>query len=287
MRNEQNKLGLLPNLTAGGLLLSIFIVTFYPVIKSLASVWLKTEDYSHGLLIIPISLYIIWRKRNQLKGIKKIPGRYGYTLVTLPILLYIVSSLSEIMTLKYLSLVLTIWSIVWALFGKEVFKTILFPLLFVFLMIPIPAQIYSITTIPLQLIVSKASLFICDLLGIPIFREGNVLYLPGQKLAVVQACSGLRSLMSLIALSAIFGYLTLNSNLLRGLLIIFSLPSAIVVNIFRVVIMIISIYYFEFDLTSGEIHNIFGVFIFFLSLVIVTMMKGILSVWDSERLTLA
>ena len=242
--------------------------------------WIKSDDYSHGFLIVPISIYIAWQKRAEIKKANVTPGRFGVILFTLAVILYLLGIFANIITLTSFSLVLTLMAIVWCLCGKEVFLITLFPLLFLFLMIPVPAQVYSMATNPLQLLVSTVSAAIIDSLGAPILREGNLLHLPGHTLAVVHACSGLRSLMSLVAICAIFGYLTLSSNMLRGLILVSSVPIAIVVNIIRVVVMLVALYYYGFDLTKGHLHTIFGIAIFALALLSITLLRGTLKRWD-------
>lgn len=285
MEKETSNRGNFPNPIFLIVLLVIFVAAFSPVIKSLFKSWTESGDNSHGLLIIPLSLYIIWQNRAKLAKTEISPGPAGLILVAISILLYVFGFLAEISTVKSLSLVLSIWTIIWSLFGKKVFGVLSFPLIFLILMIPIPTQFYSMATIPLQLAVSKASTIIVSLFGIPILREGNVLHLPNRTLAVVQACSGLRSLMSIVTLCAIFGYWTLSSNILRGLLIVFSIPTAIIVNIIRVVIMILALFFLDFDITKGTSHTIFGILIFFLAIIIVAIMKGILSKWDTKEKT--
>jgi len=167
------------------------------------------------------------------------------------------------------------------LFGFSILKECAFPLFILLFMIPVPAQIYSQLTIPLQLLVSKTSTGLAHIVGVPIYREGNVIHFPGRTLAVVQACSGLRSLMSLLTLSAIYAYLTLNSNVLRSVLFFSGVPAAILVNIIRVVMIIIAFQYFEFDLTEGKIHTILGVIIFIIAVVIVAATRSVLSKWDN------
>jgi exosortase len=147
-------------------------------------------------------------------------------------------------------------------------------------MIPVPAQIYATLTIPLQLLVSKISAEISSLIGIPIYREGNLIHLPERTLQVVQACSGLRSMISLLTLSTVFAYLTLKSNLLRSILFLSGIPTAIVVNIIRVLLLIAVQYFFDYDLTGGALHTVFGMLIFVLALLLIYVTKGVLSIWD-------
>lgn len=265
-----------------GLLTATFLVAFYPAIQQLVSAWYGSDDYSHGFAIIPISLFVIWNKRGELVATTVTTGPGGAILIGLMIAGYVFGHLAEIATVSSLALVGAIWALVWYLFGPVVFRKLLFPLFLLLFMIPVPAQFYSMATIPLQLFVSKVSATAASFLGVPILREGNVLHLPEHTLAVVQACSGLRSLMSLLTLCTVFGYLTLQSNLLRALLIASGLPAAILVNIIRVLVMVVALHYFNYDLAVGTKHTVFGALVFCLALIIVALSRESLSRWDPK-----
>jgi len=258
----------------------LYIIVFFPVWKSLVQAWQSSEEYSHGFLILPISAYIIWKKRETLRAIPARGSRLGIPLILISLFLYVFGFYGEIATLSSLSLLFCLISIVLFLFGFPILKELSFPLAVLFFMIPVPAQIYSALTIPLQLFVSKISVDGLQLLGISIYREGNVIHLADQKFQVVQACSGLRSMASLLVLSAVFGYLTLRSNPLRFVLFLTGIPASILVNVFRVVLMILAYHFFHFDLTEDPVHTVFGVAIFFLAIVIIAAAKGALEIWD-------
>jgi exosortase A len=263
-----------------GLLVLAFIITYFPVWRNLIAAWYGSEDYSHGFLIIPIAGYIGWQKREVLKNAAIESNWWGLGMVLVSLFLYLVGYYGEIYTVSSVSLVLFLGSALFFLFGFQVFRHMLVPLFLLLFMIPIPSQVYSTLTIPLQLFVSQAGAALTELLGIPIYREGNVLHLADRTLQVVQACSGLRSMLSLIALGAAFGYLTLKSNLLRIILLLSGVPAAIVVNIIRVLLMVAVLYYFRYDLTAGSLHTVFGVFIFLLSLAIIAFIQRGISIWD-------
>jgi len=263
-----------------GLLLISFAIVFYPVLVGLVRTWNTSEEYSHGFFIIPISLFIIWQKKQELLDSEILPSWIGLVLVILILLFYIVSQFAGVVTLSSFAMVLSLFGMVLYLCGFQILRILLFPFSFLFLMIPVPAQIYSAMTIPLQLIVSKVSVGFTHLLQLPVFREGNVIHMPGHTLQVVEACSGLRSMISLLTLSAIFGYVTLRSNILRGILFVTGVPVAVLVNIVRVVLMIFAFHFINFDLTEGTIHTIFGVVIFILALIIIAIFGKGLSIWD-------
>ena len=266
------------------LLFAVFMLAYFPVWKNLVLHWSSSDEYSHGFFIVPISLFIVWKKKNTLAEITKQPSKWGFVLIILSILLYLFAHFAEIQTVASFSMVLLLPGVVIYLYGYLMLKEILFPICFLLLMIPVPAQIYSALTIPLQLFVSKVSIGIARLLNIPVYLEGNVIHMSDRILKVVQACSGLRSMISLLALSAIFGYFTLRSNLLRSILFVSGIPAAIIVNIFRIVLIVLAFYCCNYDLTQGTIHSLFGMFIFFLALIIIACLKGVLSIWDKSTI---
>ena len=257
-----------------------FILVYFPIWKDLVHAWYSSDDYSHGFFIVPLVGLALWQKRDVLCRIPAQSSTLGLVLLIVSLVLYIFALYAEIRTFASLAMILSIFGMVLFLYGMAICREISFILLFLFFMIPIPAQIYSAMTIPLQLIVSQVSVWFAMLLGLPVFREGNVIHLPDRTLEVVQACSGLRSLMSLLAFSMMVSYFTLRSNWLRILLVISGVPVAIIVNIFRVLIMIVAFQYFDFDLTGGSVHTIFGMVVFILAVCLVFLLKGVLSFWD-------
>ena len=261
-------------------LFGFFLFAFFPVWKGLVNAWSNSEDYSHAFLILPISLYLVWMKKQDLTKVSVCMSKVGFSLFLFFLSLYLFSFFAKISTVAAASMVLSLVALVWTLYGTQVTKLIAFPLFFLFLMVPIPSQIYSAATIPLQLFVSKVSTLIAAGFEIPVYREGNVLHLPERTLQVVEACSGLRSIISLFTLSLVLGYLALARNISRVFLAFFSLPVALLVNIVRVLIMLMAFHFFNIDLTSGTLHTYFGLMIFFLALVLLYFTARILSVWE-------
>ena len=259
-----------------------FIIVFFPVWKQLIQLWLNSDDHSYGLFILPISIYIIWQKKDIIRKIPVESEKSGIILVIISLLMYTLSKFADVLTLAPVSMVLFVFGAVLFIFGIQMVKELLFPLCFLFFMVPVPAQIYSAMTIPLQLLVTKASVFTASLFGIPLYREGNVIHLPERTLQVVQACSGLRSLVSLLTLTAVFGYLSLRSNVLRVALFISGLPVAVFVNILRVLLMIMAFHFMNLDLTEGSIHSIFGMVIFIVALIIIALIRKVLGYWEKS-----
>jgi len=272
----------LPALVLPALLFATFILAYFPVWRSLVIAWSGSDEYSHGFFIIPLCLYILWRKRQILSEITIKPSPWGLVLVVFSLLLYLFAHFAEIMTVTCFSLVLLLPGVVIYLYGFRVFKEFLFPLFLLLFMIPVPSQIYAAATIPLQLFVTKSSTWLAAALGLPIYREGNVIHLADRTFEVVQACSGLRSMISLLTLGAVFAYFTLRSNCLRTILFFSAIPAAILVNIIRVLLMVLVYHLFTYDLTTGTIHTVFGLVIFLLALAFLVGVRALLTLWDSS-----
>ena len=270
------------SLLLASLLIGSFVLAYFPVWKRLVMTWMSSDEYSHGFFIVPLCCYVIWRKKRILAKTVFSPSSWGLALIIFSLSIYIVAHLAEIMTIASFSMILLLAGVIIYFYGFLMLKELLFPLFFLLFMSPIPAQIYSSLTIPLQLFVTKVSVWIGAFLDIPIYREGNVIHLPDRTMQVVQACSGLRSMISLLMLGAIFGYLTLKSNMLRFALFLSGIPAAIFVNIIRVSLMVFAFYFFNYDLTKDSVHTVFGIIIFFIALIIIVLTKGVLSIWDKS-----
>jgi len=239
-----------------------FLAAYFPVLIGLIFLWANSDDYSHGFAIIPLALYILWQKREILHSAQVRGAWVGFLVATGSLLVYIVAKKGEMQTFASVSMIFFLWGTVIFLFGYEIFKACLFPLLILFFMIPVPAQIIAALTIPLQLLVTDASVWLASLFGIPILSEGNVIQLPQRTFQVVQACSGLRSIMAMLTLGAVLGYFTLRSNVLRAILFLLAVPIAIAVNIIRVFVLIAVFHSLSIDLSEGSLHTIMGLTIF-------------------------
>jgi len=239
-----------------------FLSVYHPVLTRLINAWSHSDDYSHGFAIVPLALYILWQKRESLLE-KQVGGEWpGFLLITVSLLVQVVATKGEMQTFASVSMVFFVWGTVIFLFGYTIFRACLFSLLILFFMIPVPSQIIAGLTIPLQLVVTKVSVELASLIGIPVYREGNIIQLSRGSFEVVQACSGLRSIMSMLTLGAVLGYFTLRSNVLRGILFLLAIPIAILVNIFRVFVLVAVYYFLSIDLSNGAIHTIMGLAIF-------------------------
>lgn len=265
------------------MLLGVFLLAYFPVWERLFSAWASSDDYSHGFVIVPLACFILWQKRQELKAEANHGSWAGLILAVFSLLVYLLAWVGEIKTLASLSMIPFLAGTIWFFWGAGVLRRSLFPLTLLLLMIPVPSQILAAATIPLQLLVTEGAVGAGRLLGLPLLHQGNVIHLPSKTFEVVQACSGLRSIMTLVTLGVVLGYFTLKTNWQRGLLLFSSIPIAILVNAIRVFAMVALFHYYEIDLLEGTAHTLFGLGIFVLTLTLFFMVqRGLLLCTKAE-----
>jgi len=204
------------------------------IVSSLVRQWASDDNYSHGFFVVPLALYFAWERRAALKAVPTAPSIAGLVVLLLSLGLLLAGILGAELFLSRISLVGVLAGIVLYVWGRHHFRLLFFPLAFLLLMIPLPAIIFNQIAFPLQLLASRAGEMVITLAGIPVVREGNILQLPSQTLEVAEACSGIRSLVSLIMLAIVLGHFTERRIGRRFLIALTAVPIAIVANAARV-----------------------------------------------------
>ncbi|PYX86812.1 MAG: exosortase, partial [Acidobacteria bacterium] len=185
---------------------------YLPILARLSSQWWHDPNFSHGFFVPAFSFYVLWEKRGELAALRKKPSWTGLPILISALAILIIGVLGAELFLSRLSLLFVIAGLVVFFLGWRHQKTILFPWAFLLMMIPIPSILFNQITFPLQLLASKLAAHVLPWMGVPVFREGNVIQLPAMALEVAEACSGIRSLLSLATLAIIYGYLMENRS---------------------------------------------------------------------------
>jgi len=257
------------------LLLGALTLLSIPVLRDLIADWIRDDNYSHGFFIIPISIYLLYRRRRDLV-FPAAPARSGMVVFIIGCLgLVLGVAASEFFTTR-LSLVIIITGLALYYFGTANFRKVWFSFFFLLFMIPIPAVIYNAATFPMQLLATKVTAGLLQIIGVPCVRHGNVIQLPDYALEVLEACSGLRSLVTLMALGALYGFLTLPGKLRPILLFAATIPIAIVTNIFRIFVTAIAAYAISTGFAEDFLHEISGLLVFVTALLLILILGGIL-----------
>ena len=245
-------------LAAGSLLWS-----YWPTLGEMAHAWSHNPHYSHGFLVPLLSAYLIWQRRDKLAEVVRKPSNWGLLVVLGSLGLLFLGSLGAELFLTRISIIGTICGLIAYFSGWKLLRAMAFPLAFLLFAIPIPVLIYNEIVFPLQFIASRFATSCLEMLNLfPIMREGNVLIMPGMRLEVVEACSGIRSLMSLLALAAGYGYLAVKSVPVRWFLFLAMVPLAIVSNGTRVMITALMTNYIGPKAAEGFMHEFSGWVIF-------------------------
>ena len=214
----------------------LLVVCYAPILYRMGVQWATDENMGHGFFVPFIAGYIAWQRRDILLSIPRKPNGFGLVLVVWAALQAMAATLGAELFTARLAFVIALFGTILYLGGTRWVKALLFPLLLLIFMIPIPAIIYASLTLRLQTLASQLGEAMISLMGIPVLRAGNTLQLPSQTLDVAEACSGIRSLLSLAFLSLVYSYFTDKRVWMRWALLIATVPIAIGANAVRVAV---------------------------------------------------
>ncbi len=257
-----------------------FVGLYFTVIMEMVKDWDTNPNFSHGYFIPFVAVAMIYSRREQLRNVPIAPSSWGVALLVVGLFQYFIASVGSEYFLQRSSMVVVLLGL--ALFGggKAISKRLLYPLLYLLLMIPVPTVIWSQVSFPLQLAASALSENMVQLLGVPIFREGNILYLSETTLEVVDACSGLRSLTTMIALSLALIYFSRLTLGRRWLVFLAAFPIAILINIFRLTVTALMASKYGEEVAQGFLHDFSGWLTFVLGLL---MLWGITESLEGKK----
>jgi len=220
------------NLKVLGLLLLLLIYT--PVWYYLYNAWLVDPYYSHAIFIPLIAGALIFIKRDWIKpAISFDPGKWP-RLLTLGLFIYLVGAVLDLRFIEETSFILSLAGYILYCYGKKVLRFIIFPVVFLIFMIPMPYSIPLLVSLPLQLFASWSAGVLVAATGIPVYQEGVNIYIPGFDFIVVKSCSGLNSTITLLTIGAVFAYLLPTQRWKKAFLLALTVPIALLSNIFRI-----------------------------------------------------
>ena len=249
------------------ILLGAFLVLLYHgVAVKLVTDWYELPDFSHGFLIPFFAAFVIWDQRAQLLRTPLKPSWAGIGLVALALFELLLGRLGADLFLQRTSFVLLIAGIIWTLLGKAMLGRSRFVLFILLLAIPLPTILFNQITFPLQLLASRFASDLLQLANVPVLRDGNIIQLPALPLEVAEACSGIRSLMSLFTVAVIYGYFLERSTWRRVLLALSALPIAVTANVARIFGTGLCVQYWDPVKAMGFFHEFSGWLMFLVSL---------------------
>jgi exosortase len=257
-RAEQLEISLPKGLVIAGLVAALY----GPLLTQMVVQWWQDPDYGHGFVVPLFVGYVVYQRRHELRQVPLEPSNLGFPVMLGAIVLFLAGTLGAELFVSRSSLLFLFGGMILFFAGWKMLRAVAFPLVFLVLMIPLPALIYNQVTFPLQLLASRLASNSLELFGVPVLREGNVLVLPNYSLEVVEACSGIRSLMSLIALAVAYGYFVEKRLWARITLVVLMVPIAVASNALRVVGAGIVTYFWGPQYAEGFFHFFQGWLIF-------------------------
>jgi exosortase len=247
-------------LAAGGVLSCVaFLWAYWPTLVEMVRQWIQQPDYSHGFLVLPISLFFLWSKRSQISADQVRPSIYGALLLLLASLLRVAAGAFYLGPLDGWTIPLWIAGVTWLLFGRRVLRWSLASIVFLWFMVPIPFSAETWLSVPLQSIATKVSSTSLLMLGQPALAEGNTIWIGDHQLFVEEACSGLRIFVGIFALATAFVLFSRWTWWQKALALAAALPVAIVANAFRIVAIGILYQLVSSDAAKHFNHGLSGV----------------------------
>jgi exosortase len=268
---------------AGVLVVAGLAVLYRNVVPELVHAWSTDDNYSHGYLIPPIAAYLAWERRHKFLAAPLGSSLFGLVVVVGSLLVLALGVLGIELFLTRASLIGALAGTVLFLFGWARFRVMLFPLAFLILMVPLPAIIFNQIAFPLQLIASQFGEAAIRTADIPVLREGNVLILANITLEVAEACSGIRSLISLLTLAIVFGYIGDTRNWARVVISLAAIPVAVVSNAARVAGTGIAAHYYGAAAAEGFFHEFSGWLVFIAAFALLLLFHRLLVLVSPDR----
>ena len=271
-------------LIQGAVLTVLGVLLYFRILAGLVAQWSQDPNYSHGFFVPLFCAWVVWKERSCLAEAPRKGTRVGLLVVLAALAILILGVLGAENFLSRTSLLFLLAGLVIYFRGWTYFRALIFPWAVLFLMIPLPAIIFNQIALPLQFEASRLASGLLGFVGIPALREGNIIHLPLITLDVVEACSGLRSLVSLVTLAVIYGYLFERRLSHRSLLILSAVPIAVVANGFRIMGTGLLGEYWSPEKAEGFFHLFSGLLIFLVSSSMLLLVHAVTSRIDRRRM---
>jgi len=220
-----------------------FVLLYLPVIVDTAKYWATNDNYSHGFLVIPCSLYLTWLQRDLIKTVKITPTLWGLPLLILGLGMQVGSYILQIKYVGMWSIVPTLAGAILLLYGPAMWKLCSFPVLFTLFGAPFSNTILTKITNSLEGISTTGSFSLMSFCGYTVAQHGNVISVPGATLEIANACSGFHSIISMLAFASIYTFLFADTLLKRFVILAVTLPIAVIANILRISLLVVAATY--------------------------------------------
>ena len=250
-----------------GIMVLLLSFAYFPTIVWMVDRWsAKDSYYGHGFLILPVTLYLLWRKKDELAAIRPSPSLWGLMCLLTGLVIHLVSAIIKVYFTSAFSILLSVAGLVLFLWGKRMLRAVAFPVAFLFFMVPFPLVVIGTTTVRLKLFAAMCAIRVLHAIGFPALQEGSMIYMKNAAVAVEDPCSGLRSLLSLLTLGVLFAYLKQAPFPRRVVFFLSSIPIALLANIIRIVLLAVIADIYGIEAALKFFHDFSGFLVFALAL---------------------
>ena len=264
MKSDSVREGFIPRIETA-VIVGLFAAMFAPFMVSLVEAWMSRPDASHGWFVVPIAATLIWKRRKDVLAQPAGSFAPAVGIIIVGLIGAILSARADLESVGRVALVVTLNGLLLYLLGPARYRTIAFPALFLFLMVPVPITITGSLTFPLQIFSSTLSEHAIAALGVPVHRMGNVLQLPAGSLEVAEACSGLRSMMTFVTVGVLLAALA-GGVWRRATVVLLSVPFALLANVLRITLTAALVNRFGMGAAEGSLHETVGILSFLVGL---------------------
>ncbi len=243
----------------------LFAVFFAPSIAFLIDRWSHSDEFSHGFLVPLVSLFLLWRKREVIRQTPLQVCSWGLPVLAMGLLMQVASEWASVTFLKALAVPVALGGMVWYLVGTRMMRVVLFPYLFLYFAVPWPDFAIELLSVPLQHFSAAASTMLLGLAGVPIEREGVHMWTPRFDVEVAVPCSGIRSMVAILGIAALVGYLTQGKLWAKGVVFLSGIPITMLANVLRIAAIVVMGHYVSHDFAMTFFHDYSSPFLFFIS----------------------
>lgn len=244
---------------------ALFVAFFLPSMTFLVERWSQSEEFSHGFLVPLVSLFLLWRKREAIRQTPLQTCWWGLPVLALGLLMQVASDWASVSFLKALAVPVALGGLAWYLVGTQVMRVALFPYLFLYFAVPWPDFAIEILSVPLQHFSAAASTMLLGLIGVPIERDGVHMWTPRFDVEVAVPCSGIRSMVAILGIAALVGYLTQGKLWAKGVVFLAGIPITMFANVLRIAAIVMMGHYINKEFAMTFFHDYSSPFLFFIS----------------------
>lgn len=247
----------------------LYADTFGGLIRS----WMSDGNYAHGFVVIPISLYLAFRKKDKLAQIPVQPSIAGNLLLVLGLGLYVLGQWADVVFIGGLSFVVVVAGVIWTFAGFTMLKELAFPVVFLIFMTPPPDIFAEKVGAPLQRVSCSYATMLGGLFGMNVRSEGVTILINGMTFAVDVPCSGIRAINALATLGAVLAYFANTTLIKKFVLFALSIPVAFAANVSRVFGVITVANFISVKADVMKFHDMSGPFFFLVALFLMILVK--------------